>query len=558
MCRSVIEGGRRCPHDGNDGRRARRINSNLKDALKDNVDTIVVATVSKDSDDNVYSINDIKKEIEEFEKLKNELEELSSLKKPWNGEANGVKYPNLNQAFKALKSQMESTTRSIGEKISQIAHERTGHSAKDIAYYANSRQLELEETYVSLQKEELELRQQVVERLKLSSPTFAFDSLAKAHFDNEEDEELSALYEKRQNIEKKISDNSSELRIFKSQLDKKYWSMVSKNQESYLSVLKELRDFGGELQTSEDSHDEKSEILKEAAAFYPSSWIEKSNSLTPMKVKATQRRAHYNGEAAQTTINVIPMERIVIRDHDYKPSGKKEIGMYKVEPDEDGICKAVLSSQEEVEHYITKNESLWIQPVWEFPSPYTHRYDANGKPKGNGWEEVEITETVLDSETNQEKLETTKIWRRQSKKRVTKTVNFSAEILVDSEPADTINKRNGWNSAIHELAHRMEDAQPTKYLSIMEQEFYDRRTTLSDGNKMKEIRLYKGKNEFGIPDDFVSDYMGKNYEDKKYFEILSTGMESVFGSSYGNLNGVTGRKADKDMRNFILGLLSVI
>lgn len=559
MCRSNLEGGRRCPHDGSDGRRARRINSSLKQAhLDDVVVNSVEVTVSAES--KLYSIEDAKQLIDNFNNTKALLEELSSRKKPWTGEIDGTKYASLSQAFQALRSKLESLTRETGEAISSIAHQKTGNTAKHIAFYANSKQLELEENYVNLQKEEKALRAEVVEKLKLSSPTFAFDSLAQAYFKDESNQELAELYRRRTENTEQYEKASSALLNFKVKLDETYWNMVSENQQAYHDTLKEIRSFGGELQTSDDSHKEKSELLKQAASLYPTQWIESSNQLPPMKVKTTKARAHYNSKAAQKEIKVVPIEQTVFKDANYTPSNSKsEYGMFKVEPDENGkyfIHNHLWNSKEE--YLVEENQSLWVKPIWDFASPYTQSYDANGKPKGNGWEEIEISEKTYDPKTNSHTEETKTIWARKSKRRVTNTIEFGAEILVDDSPTHIEGKAKGWDCALHELAHRMEDAQPSKYLSILEEEFHKRRTTSSDGSRMKEVRLYKGKNEFGIPDDFVSDYMGKIYEDRKYFEILSTGMEAVFGSNYGNLQGVLGRKSDPDMKNFILGLLAVV
>lgn len=559
MCRSNLEGGRRCPHDGSDGRRARRINSQLKQAYTDeDVNPITEIKVSHES--KKYSIEEVRETIVKFESTRALLEELSSSKKPWAGQIDGVKYPSLSQAFQALRSRLESLTREAGEGITSLAYQKTGKTAKEIAFYADSKQLELEEAYVNTQKEEQSLREEVVNKFKLSSGTFAFDNLAQAYFKDQSDPEIEALYKRWTENTKNYEEVRSKLLSFKSKLDGTYWKMVSENQKAYHDTLKEIRSFGGELQTSDDSHKEKSELLKQAASLYPTKWIESSNQLPPMKVKTTKARAHYNSKAAQKEVKVVPREQTVFKDADYTPSNSKsEYGMVKVEPDENGkyfVHNHLWNSKEE--YIVGENQSLWVKPIWDFASPYTQSYDANGKPKGNGWEEIEISEKTYDPKTNSHVEETKKIWARQSKRRVTNTIEFGAEILVDDSPTHIEGKDKGWDCALHELAHRMEDAQPSKYLSILEEEFHKRRTTSSDGSRMKEIRLYKGKNEFGIPDDFVSDYMGKIYEDRKYFEILSTGMEAVFGSNYGNLHGVLGKKSDPDMKNFILGLLAVV
>lgn len=555
MCRSILEGGRRCPHDGSDSRRARRINNSLKNAFHE--DKTQTKETKNNSDDTTYTMDDVFKTIDSINSLKNDLEELSDFRKPWTGSFQGEQYTSISEALKHVKKELEKTTTELGNKIASVAYSKTGHTDKDIAYYANSKQLELEEKYVQLEKEEAKLREEVVQKLSLSSPTFAFDSLSKAYRDNPENEELSELYSRWQNNTEQSAENRTQLLNFKVKLDETYWNMVKANQNEYLNVLKEIRDFGGELKIHEDSHESKISVLNEATKFYPKEWIESSNNSTPLAVKATNKRAHYNDSAKKKTIKVVPIEHVVFKDKNFTPKEKNEIGMIKLKPNSSGkYLRVNPETNIEEEYYPEKNQTVWVKPIWEFANPYYQRYDSNGKPKGNGWEEIQVTERIYnnDSETHEETIKT--FWRRQSRKRVTEFTESISELLINNEPS-LIGKEKGMDCALHELAHRMEDVKPSKYLNILEKEFYSRRTSEPDGSQMKEERLYKGKNEFAVPDSFVSNYMGKKYSDPKYFEILSTGMEAVFGSNFGNLHGVNGRKKDPDMRNFILGLLSV-
>lgn len=61
--------------------------------------------------------------------------------------------------------------------------------------------------------------------------------------------------------------------------------------------------------------------------------------------------------------------------------------------------------------------------------------------------------------------------------------------------------------------------------------------------------------EVSRPDNFVDRYMGKICQHNAT-EIVSMGMEGVFARTQGGLAGVGGKKADPEMRNFVLGMLA--
>ena len=132
---------------------------------------------------------------------------------------------------------------------------------------------------------------------------------------------------------------------------------------------------------------------------------------------------------------------------------------------------------------------------------------------------------------------------------------FKADLLVDGSKGSLV-PSEGYDSAVHEFAHRVEDSR-VPLMKELQERFYNRRTTV-DGVPMDKVRLYKGRNEFSIPDSFTADYMGKRYEQAEHFEILSTGMEALFGNNYGGLVGMGKFKPDLDMRHFILGMLAGI
>lgn len=143
---------------------------------------------------------------------------------------------------------------------------------------------------------------------------------------------------------------------------------------------------------------------------------------------------------------------------------------------------------------------------------------------------------------------------------------YHSELVVQREEEGTLYiVDKGFGSSLHEFAHRVEDTVP--YITALEETFLMRRTgrlpfdgETIDPEKMKPIFGRKGSAdeevELGYRDNFPDPYMGKVYEDHPSREILSMGMESLFGGSTGGLAGMSGHKPDPDYKKFILGMLA--
>jgi hypothetical protein len=104
--------------------------------------------------------------------------------------------------------------------------------------------------------------------------------------------------------------------------------------------------------------------------------------------------------------------------------------------------------------------------------------------------------------------------------------------------------------AIHEQMHRYESV--VEGVMAAEKLFLDRRNTLPDGT-LEPVQKIFGKTETR-PDHFTERYTGRRYEDGAT-ELMSTGMEGIFGGKYGGFIGIGGRQPDIEMRNFVLGVL---
>lgn len=104
------------------------------------------------------------------------------------------------------------------------------------------------------------------------------------------------------------------------------------------------------------------------------------------------------------------------------------------------------------------------------------------------------------------------------------------------------------NTLLHEFGHRMEQLRPE--IVRMEKEFFERRTQGEEKQSMRQATnnpAYRADEQTRV-DNFNNPYMGKEYGGQA-FEILSTGLEGVYGGRYDLYT-------DKDYATFILGILA--
>lgn len=103
--------------------------------------------------------------------------------------------------------------------------------------------------------------------------------------------------------------------------------------------------------------------------------------------------------------------------------------------------------------------------------------------------------------------------------------------------------------AVHELTHRMEDCNP--HLGRLERAFLDRRCRDSSGG-LAPLRRLRGTNpiEWVRPGGFANPYVGRWYNDQRFTEVLSCGVEAVYHGAFHSLDG------DPDHRAFVLGALA--
>jgi hypothetical protein len=112
-------------------------------------------------------------------------------------------------------------------------------------------------------------------------------------------------------------------------------------------------------------------------------------------------------------------------------------------------------------------------------------------------------------------------------------------------------------TSIHELGHRLEDANPA--IRLAEALFYRRRTT-SRGRQEASEHMGSGyrRDEVTRPDKFFTRYVGKDYggRNDSMYEVLTMGAETLFTPRMTRDGVKSLLELDRDHAEFILGLLT--
>jgi len=525
MCRSIVEGGRRCPHESSAARHARRINSHYRDAAA----PATIEPVTYDT--NINHQEPLKK----VRTLINQLDEIIT-NDNFPVTINNHTVNTLSEAKQYYSHLIEQNVRQLGASIINNVEQKTGIMFQNIVDELAAEQANIIQQTEQLMVEEEVLLDKLGEHFNEQPPysKLVFDKLRLAHHQNPDDGTLNNFKQTLDMIDStrnKLRDEQNNINYgYSENIKQKYATNIN----ALMDMLNTVRGFGGKLNVSHKSDKTKTVILQQVAQYYPTEWVNVSNSSpVELAVKKTLRRAHYTHYS--NTAKVIPFYRVVEHPHDYVPEDDSTI---KVEANSEGWVKYENENLNiTVDTYVGEGGAVWLEPQWEYASKWHHRFKRDGTPTGPGWEKHVDGKGV-------------ERYRRVIKRRITSVDYNKANLLVD-EHVNPVNNVRGFDSAIHELGHRME-AVHVPHLSLIQEAFYNRRT-----EGQPHTRLYKGKSEYSIPDSFASDYMGKTYNDSTHFEILTTGMESIFGGSYaGGLVGLNSKKPDYDMRNFIVGLLA--
>lgn len=581
MCRNVDHGGRRCPNDNSAARRIRRVNAGLKTSFSSDVhEPIHSSTVNQENlvpqaVEATVQVVDIQRAIENYNDLKELLwgKEGESKVIPDSMVVDGVIYENSFDYFEALKAKVEQETVRLGGMIALAASQRTGFT-DEMIIEGNRKEVEEAEAswkkagedYTSFADElhakyrinamdvsyhlssKLEMTQGRIEEAKAEGTDFTPEFSV---------EEMQADIDKVQQLYKDKDAAYNKVRDTKSAGTQVAREQMEANRKEQLELLKELRPLGGDVVVHVKSNPQKVKVLQEALGFVPAEWVERSNVTgSDLMVKKTKARAHYSDGSYQKEYKVVKSGSLsIMKDGAVPDNSRYQSGWIKVEADEDGLVKYVDEAGVTHERWIEPNETAYYAPKWEYYYNYYDKdmsYSPDKKPSGRGWEFATVIDSDFDYETKTHTPVERGVWRRRVTKRKLISETKTAELLIDGDGK----YRSGLDTAIHEFMHRVEAKDPR--VGLLESAFIKRRTTKEDGTQEGIIRIYKGKNEFARPDNFIDNYMGKHYDHSngKHWEVLSTGAEALWTGAFGGFMGVGNNKPDTDHRNFVLGIFA--
>lgn len=319
--------------------------------------------------------------------------------------------------------------------------------------------------------------------------------------------------------------------------------------DAYIEVLSEVRGLGGEINVHKDTKKAAGAALNQVAHHFPSDWLNRSNSsaannepgASDLLVRFSKKRAHYSNSKWRDK-----KEKVRV--------GSLHLAHYEGEevPEDNAHHTYRPFTDEEWEkiskdHHGYNRESSRRREDWEVN--YFYQFDENNPPRGRGWVAYEDQDSGAT------------FWRRPMTKMKLVSSSSSAELTLNPDYTLVQRGDNYASVASHEFTHRCEDVIPE--IGRLERSFLIRRTTTESGEREEHVELYggrkhRGKKELSTVDDLPDAYMGKDYGNDKFHEVMSTGVEAVFYGEFGGLVGAGRYKPDSDMRAFVLGVLASV
>ncbi|HEX9086659.1 MAG TPA: hypothetical protein VF867_03940 [Arthrobacter sp.] len=296
----------------------------------------------------------------------------------------------------------------------------------------------------------------------------------------------------------------------------------------YISALSEVVPMGGTLKFHPDSDPVAVSAAQAGSACFPTSWLDLSNAERPIYAGTVQDGAYYQsgGMAAAWQQDA---------DVFHFPAGAV------APPTEHGEWIATGETTDGGLRVFTRQK-------WEIAPAGSRvpRTQPHNLPQWEEWENPTTGEVVV----------------RRPVPRDPPVYKDASSLFVSPDPHPAIAGIGEYEGvAIHEQAHRYQAV--VRGITGLENLFVTRRTTLADGTRQKaeSIGIDNMTAEGDImarSDHFAFAYSGRVAYEGGATEIMSTGVEGLFGGQFGGHIGLTRFGADLEMRNFILGLMATV
>lgn len=282
------------------------------------------------------------------------------------------------------------------------------------------------------------------------------------------------------------------------------------------AALAEVRALGGHLELHELSDAPAALAVTEASSIYPADWVRASTEAGPLAAAVTTGRAGHNPSWIYSDRVASTVPSTMTRPAGSDPKDTAEMTFLSVER---GIGHRGRPDPA---------QDRWTTQMWDVKR-------VKGKPKGYDWEAVEPG-----------------VWRRKPRGTIQ-----GAGVTVDMR-GSLPGRPKGFSVAAHELGHHMQHVVPG--LSSMEHDWLVDRTTVN-GEREELVPRWEGANEFVRTDNFLDSYIGREYTDvagdsRDTTEVITMGVQGIFGGDHGGLIGMGSLKRDDDMRHFILGSMA--
>lgn len=472
----------------------------------------------------------------------------------------------INAARRRLEAEYGTVEQAVvhaGHRVAHRAEELAGITAEEVRASAQKRLEETESTYNELKEKHSALRAEAeemygAERDELTRQVRQLDYSDRA--------EVERLKNARFAVERKIADHSrpafdalieaqTRLGLLRNGQDDQVRADLRRLSDGYLAALGEVRELGGQMVWHEKSAKKAREAFDEATAIFPADWVAASNDrvggnreargLLGVRTVADQapvakmssRRAHYVDGRTHKTKKRMPRETVTVGfgDEDMQAYGRSSSPYTEYRE---------LTAEERERHQVFAGDRALMRTQYEvYRGPYSHKTNPDGTPAGRGWEEW------TDPADPQRK-----VWRRMKHRMQEVSSEFAPEITTNRQVPLVEGRSDTFAVSAHELSHRFEYSVPG--LTQLEAQFLRRRTTDPETGEPEPYRpLWPGSRERVQADNFITSYTGKTYDGEAY-EVLSTGVDSLFGGRNGGMVGTAGEKADPDMRAFILGVMA--
>ena len=348
-------------------------------------------------------------------------------------------------------------------------------------------------------------------------------------------------------------------------------AMVKRITEANLSVLKELRAFGGEVNyrpITDKSSLAAAMVLEETVEkLYPSSWINASNASADdfQIIGIDAARASYGHRVPQPLLSPKENSKLAV----VEPKAFYYIPVKAERVQEALALLGPKASVVDAPAYLEndgprKVVKMPLSQIADEETPMEPNVEARGdepatRPIGDGWSWGHY----IDGDTDE--VSKIKGWSKaiEDHEMVFLSTLRVSNPMIDPKTGELeeITERQR-RTALHEFAHRIERTVPG--IMRMEHAFLNRRTADEDGNLHPLDYIYPPRptdsfmsSERGRFGGFVSSYIGKEYVDSPAREVFSVGIEAVLGGTYEALAGVSSEKTkDEDMRGFVMGLLA--